>query len=109
MLLNAAWKKQKKSVCGIFLLVAVLSLCLFSSLTLYISGKQSVKAEMERLGFGNLTIWVSGAGEGLATEMENIPDVERVVCQPLIFSGYEVNGGYSDDEGQLLYFDGSVW
>ena len=28
--------------------------------------------------------------------------------QPLIFSGYEVNGSYSDNEGQLLYPDGSV-
>ena len=108
MLLIAAWKKQKKSICGIFLLVAVLSLCLFSSLTLYVSGRQSVKAEMERLGFGSLTIWVSGAGEGLAEEIETIPDVEQVTYQPLIFSGYEVNGSYSDNEGQLLYPDGLV-
>ena len=49
MLLRAAWRKQKENICGIFLLVAVLSLCLFSALTLYVSGRQSVKAEMERL------------------------------------------------------------
>lgn len=108
MLLIAAWKKQKKSICGIFLLVAVLSLCLFSSLTLYASGKQSVKAEMERLGFGELTIWVNGDRKSLAEEIETIPDVEQVTYQPLIFSGYEVNGIYSDNEGQLLYLDGSV-
>lgn len=108
MLLWAAWRKQKRSICGIFLLVAVLSMCLFSSLTLYVSGRQSVKAEMERLGFGNLTIWVNGGREGLVEEIENITDVERVTYQPLIFSGYEVNGRYSDNEGQLLYPDGSV-
>lgn len=108
MLLWAAWRKQKGSICGIFLLVAVLSMCLFSSLTLYASGRQSVKAEMERLGFGDLTIWVNGGREGLAEEIENITDVERVTYQPLIFSGYEVNGRYSDNEGQLLYPDGSV-
>ncbi len=108
MLLWAAWRKQKGSICGIFLLVAVLSMCLFSSLTLYVSGRQSVKAEMERLGFGDLTIWVNGSREGLAEEIENITDVERVTYQPLIFSGYEVNGRYSDNEGQLLYPDGSV-
>lgn len=108
MLLIAAWKKQKKSICGIFLLVAVLSLCLFSSLTLYISGKQSVKTEMERLGFGELTIWVNGDRESLAEEIETVPDVEQVTYQPLIFFGYEVNGSYSDNEGQLLYPDGSV-
>lgn len=59
-------------------------------------------------GIGSLTIWVSGAGEGLAEEIETIPDVEQVTYQPLIFSGYEVNGSYSDNEGQLLYPDGLV-
>ncbi|MCM1192324.1 MAG: ABC transporter permease [Acetatifactor muris] len=108
MLLKATWKKQKGSICGIFLLVSVLSLCLFSSLTLYVSGRNSVEAEMERLGFGNLTVWVSGGRDGLAEEIENVPDVDKVTCQPLIFAGYEVNGGYSDNEGQLIAYDGSV-
>lgn len=108
MLWKAAWKKQKRSIRGIFLLVAVLSLCLFSSLTLYVSGRQSVKAEMERLGFGDLTIWVSGSGEGLREEIEKLPDVDRVINQPLLFAGYEINGGYSDNEGQLLFYDGSI-
>ena len=108
MLLRAAWRKQKENICGILLLVAVLSLCVWSALTLYVSGRQSVKAEMERLGFGDLTIWVNRVREGLAEEIESIMDVERVTYQPLIFSGYEVNGRYSDNEGQLLYPDGSV-
>lgn len=112
LLLKMAWRKQKGSICGIFVLVAMLSLCLFSSLTLYVSGKQSVKAEMERLGFGDLTIWVSGEGgklrEGLLADMVNVSDVEKVLCQPLIFAGYEVNGAYSDNEGQLLVYDGLV-
>ena len=108
MLLKAAWKKQKGSICGIFLLVSVLSLCLFSSLTLYVSGKNSVKTEMDRLGFGDLTIWVSGEGNGLAEEIEDIQEVDKVTHQPLIFSGYEVNGSYSDNEGQLIVYDGSV-
>ena len=69
MLLWAAWRKQKGSICGIFLLVAVLSMCLFSSLTLYVSGRQFVKAEMERLGFGDLTIWINGGREGLVEEI----------------------------------------
>lgn len=108
ILLTAIWKKQKGSIRGIFLLVFVLSLCLFSSLTLYISGKHSVEAEMERLGFGDLTIWINGGKESMAEEIESIPDVDKVICQPLIFAGYEVNGGYSDNEGQLVVYDGSV-
>ena len=108
MLLKAAWKKQKGSICGIFLLVSVLSLCLFSSITLYVSGKNSVEAEMDRLGFGDFAIWVSDEKDGLAEEIEGVPDVDKVICQPLIFSGYEVNGSYSDNEGQLIVYDGSV-
>lgn len=46
MLLWAAWRKQKGSICGIFLLVGVLSMCLFSSLTLYVSGRQIGRAHV---------------------------------------------------------------
>lgn len=108
MLLKATFKKQKGSICGIFVLVLILSLCLFSSLTLYISGTQSVAAEMERLGFGDLTVWTSGGQGGLAQEIAGIADVEQVTYQSLIFAGYEINGRYSDNEGQLLVYDGTV-
>ena len=108
MLLKAAIKKQKASIIGIFLLVFVLALCLFSALTVYISGIDSVEREMNRLGFGDFTVWVSGQPEGLKAEVEGVPDVDHVIAQPLIFAGYEINGSYSDNEGQLLVYDGSV-
>lgn len=108
LLLKMAWRKQRSSICGIFVLVAVLSLCLFSSLTLYVSGRQSVEAEMERLGFGDFTIWVGGNGDAPAAEIRKVPDVKQVLCQPLIFAGYEINGAYSDNEGQLIVYDGSI-
>ena len=56
MLLKAAIKRQKGSIAGIFLLVFVLSLCLFCAITVYISGIKSVESEMQRLGFGDFTI-----------------------------------------------------
>ena len=108
MLLKVAIKKQKGSIAGIFLLVFVLSLCLFSAITVYISGINSVESEMQRLGFGDFTIWTSGQPDRLTAEIESLPDVDRVLCQPLIFTGYEINGSYSDNEGQLLVYDGSV-
>ena len=108
MLLKAIWKKQKESICGIFLLVFVLSLCLFSSLTLYTSGKPAVEAEMDRLGFGDFTVWVRDEREGLAEEIECLADVEKVTRQSLIYAGYKINGVHSDNEGQLLVYDGSV-
>ena len=108
MLLKAAIKKQKGSIAGIFLLVLVLALCLFSAITVYISGLNSVESEMRRLGFGDFTIWTSGQPERLQMEIESLADVGKVLCQPLIFAGYEINGSYSDNEGQLIVYDGSV-
>ncbi|MCH5195401.1 MAG: ABC transporter permease [Oscillospiraceae bacterium] len=108
LLLKSTAQKQKSGIIGIFLLVSVLALCLFSALTVYISGTNSVETEMNRLGFGDFTIWTSGQSEDIKEELENIPDVERVSYQPLIFAGYEINGGYSDNEGQLIVYDGSV-
>lgn len=108
ILLLAAVKRQKGSIIGIFLLVWILSACIFSSLTLYISGNDYVKEEMERLGFGELTIWVNGEENSLTEQIQALPDVEKAYAQPLIFSGYEINGGYSDNEGQLLVYDGTV-
>ena len=108
MLLKAAIKKQKGSIAGIFLLVFLLALCLFSAITVYLSGIHSVESEMRRLGFGDFTIWTGGQPERLITEIESLPDVDKVLCQPLIFAGYEINGSYSDNEGQLIVYDGSV-
>ena len=108
ILLLAAVKRQKGSIIGIFLLVWILSACIFSSLTLYISGNAYVKEEMERLGFGELIIWVNGEETSLTEQIQALPDVEKAYAQPLIFSGYEINGGYSDNEGQLLVYDGTV-
>ena len=86
----------------------VLALCLFSALTIYNSGLNSVENEMQRLGFGDFTIWVSGQPEGLEEELESVPGVDHILSQPLIFVDYEINGSYSDNEGQLLIYDGSV-
>ena len=108
LLLLAAMKRQKGGIIGIFLLVWILSACIFSSLTLLISGNAYVKGEMRRLGFGEMTIWVNGEEAILTEQIQALPDVEKAYAQPLIFSGYEINGGYSDNEGQLLVYDGTV-
>lgn len=108
MLLGAAWKRQWFSVCALFLMIATAALCLFSAVTLYISGKVSVEEQMNRLGFGDFTVWVSGQPERLLAEIEQIPDVENVVLQEIIFAGYEVNGYHSDNEGQLIAYDGTM-
>ena len=108
MLLGAAWKRQKFSACALFVMIAAAALCLFSAITLYTSATASVEEEMDRLGFGDFTVWVSGQPERLLAEIEQTKDVENVVLQEIIFSGYEVNGNHSDNEGQLIADKGII-
>jgi len=108
ILLPAALRRQKGSILGILLLMLLTAVCMFTSVTLLASGGSSVSAEMDRLGFGSFTAWVNGGEQSLKSEIEALPDVEKVTVQPLIYSGYEINGRYSDNEGQLIVYDGSV-
>lgn len=108
MLLRAAWKRQKFSVLALFLMIMIAALCLFSAITLYDSGTTVVEGEMDRLGFGDFTVWVSGQPERLLAEIEQTADVESAVLQEIIYAGYEVNGNHSDDEGQLTAYDGAI-
>lgn len=108
MLLRAAWKRQKFPVFAIFLMLFCSVLCLFCAITVYVSGTSSVEAEMDRLGFGDFTVWVDRQPEGLSGEIARIPDVGNITAQELIYAGYEVNGKYSDDEGQLMVYHEEV-
>ncbi len=108
ILLKAAWKRQKFTVLAIFVMVVIAALCLFSAITLYTSGATAVESEMDRLGFGDFTVWVSGQPEKLLAEIGQMADVESVVQQEIIYAGYEVNGNYSDNEGQLISYDGTI-
>lgn len=108
LLRKAASKNQKGTMAGILILVFLSAVFGFSSLYLYQSGQESVAAEMERLGFGDFTAWVSGQPEELVSEIESVADVGKAVSQPLIFAGYKIKGEFSDDEGQLLVYDGNI-
>lgn len=98
---------------GIFFLSAAVSFALSTALSLWFHSENYVNRELERAGYGDLTMWVSDVpkcvdgtpGEVLlAKEIENLPEVERVTVQELIFSDYEIHGQKSDSEGQLILF-----
>ena len=108
LLLKAACRHQKGSLACIALLLFLVALSGFAALALLISGEQTVSAEMDRLGFGDLTVWVNAHEDTLRTELLEQPDVGNVTVQPLIFAGYQANGTYSDNEGQLIVYDSSV-
>lgn len=100
-------RRHKGSLTGIFCLVFLLSLCLVSVLTVWRNSGQYVESEMERLGYGNITAWVSGISdiEMLSDEIEVLSGVEKTGIQSVIFSEYEVNGQESDSEGQLVTYE----
>lgn len=108
LLLKAAARNQIGSLLGVWLLLLLVALSAFSALALYTSGERFVSAEMDRLGFGDVTIWVNGNEDALKTQLEALPDTRQVAIQPLIFTGYEAGGTFSDNEGQLIVYDGSV-
>lgn len=108
LLLRGTLGKRKGDVFGILLLMLFTALCMFSSVTLLTSGNTAISEEMDRLGFGSFTVWVNGNEETLAGEIESISDVEKATVQPLIFSGYQIGGKYSDNEGQLIVYDGKI-
>ena len=105
LLLRSALKKQVGSLIGIFVLILLVSVSLFASVTLLTSGNNDVSSEMQRLGYGTYTAWVNGNEYNLQAEIENLSDVDKVTVQPLIFAGYEINGSFSDNEGQLIVYD----
>ncbi|MCC8102691.1 MAG: ABC transporter permease [Clostridiales bacterium] len=100
----AAVKKQKSSLSGLFVLFLITALSMSLAVTVFHNSAAKVTGELERLGYGTLTAWVSGCEEleELQSELETLSEIDEVGIQPLVFAGYSVNGGHSDDEGQLI-------
>lgn len=111
MEIRTLWKTNLKrhagSVCGIFFLVLLVSASLATVLTVWSNSSRYVEQEMERLGYGNLTAWVSGISdpEPLSAEISALEDVQFVDMQQLIFAEYEIGEQESDSEGQLIVYD----
>ena len=106
ILLKANLKKQKGGLVGIFLLILLASAALGTVLTIWLNSDSYIQSEIERAGFGELTIWVSGIpeGAGLTSSIEQLQEIERVEAQALIYSSYTANGQESDSEGQMILY-----
>ncbi|MCM1194264.1 MAG: ABC transporter permease, partial [Acetatifactor muris] len=103
----AGSKRHKGSLAGVFILILLLSMTLVTVLTVWINSGSYVHSEMERLGFGKITAWVSGVPdiEKLTDEITALPEVEGAGIQQILFAEYEVNGHQSDSEGQLVTYE----
>lgn len=110
ILLKANLKRHRGSLLGVFFLIFLSALFLTAVLAVWRSALDFEKRELRRLGYGELTAWVSGNEEvlaGLAMELQSQEEVASISLQPLVFSDYEINGQDSDSEGQLIRYDPS--
>lgn len=111
MLLKAGMKRQLPTIAGVFALVAAASLALALAVSLYLNANGYAAEQMDRLGYGDTTVWVSGTDDldGLAADVSALPEVGEVRAQPLVFSSYRVNDYRSDDEGQIIAYDAQAY
>ena len=107
VLLKSNLKSHRGTVFGVFALILLVSLSLGSVLTVWNNSSRYVDSEMNRLGYGDITDWVSGLSDvaPLAEEVSTLDEVGSVGVQSLIFSEYEIGDQESDSEGQLITYD----
>ena len=106
-LLKSNLKSHRGTILGVFVLILLVSLSLGTVLTAWLNSSRYVDSELGRLGYGDLTAWVSGLSDAalLAEEVSTLDEVESVGVQSLIFSEYEIGEQESDSEGQLITYD----
>lgn len=107
ILLRENLKRHKGGAAGVFILIFMVSLCLSAAITVWNNSDRYVKGELERMGFGEITAWVSGVSDvqELTQEIKAVGGVEAVGTQELIFSEYEIGEQKSDSEGQLVVYN----
>lgn len=119
-LLKAGIKKQWQSILSLMLLFTIMTVAVEVAASIYVNSQAYVEQEMTRLGYGDMTYWVSekinegNSGENdtndlviseLESEIDSLADVERVDAQKLIYSGYQVGEQRSDNEGQMILYE----
>lgn len=106
-LLTANMKAHRGTMLGIFSLFFLVALSLTAVLTVWQNSARYVNSEMDRMGYGDLTVWVSGLEDAapLVQEITASGAVEQVGVQPLVFSEYQIGEQESDSEGQLVPYE----
>ncbi len=103
----AGIKKHKTSLLGIMILSFLAILTVGSLMTIRTNSKDYISREQDRVGYGDLALWVSKVPDDydIKTEIGKLPKVEKVTSQQIIYANYEMNEEESDSEGQLILYD----
>lgn len=105
--LKANIKRHKGSIWGIFLLLFLVSAALCSVLAVWHNSGEYVRLQMKRMGYGDITSWVSGLAdaEQLTGEITALAEAEQVGIQNIVYSEYRLLAQESDSEGQLVLYE----
>lgn len=104
-------KKNKGGLLGIFVLLTLVMLSFSTVLTVWINSNVYLEQELDRLGYGEITAWVSGGFRdgALTSQMINTDEVKTVTEQEMIYSEYTMKEQESDSEGQLITYNPSQY
>lgn len=106
ILLRKGLRQHRHTLLGIILLILLTCAALGTVLSAWSNAGRYVNSELDRIGYGDLTAWVSGSEEAaLAQEIRSLPEISTVTTQRLVYSDYKANGVESDSEGQLILYD----
>lgn len=94
-LLKANIKRQKGSFIGVFILIFIITVLLCAVLTIWRNSSAYEEEQIDRIGYGDVTSWVVGGKEEIAslvTQIEGTKGVEKVETQEVLYVNYNVNG-----------------
>lgn len=106
-LLKANLKQHKGTMAGIFIIMLLVSLTMVSVLTIWLNTNTYLHEEMQRMQYGDITIWTQNLSDPdqLRAEIKHLEAVEAVEIQPLIYSDYTIQDTVSDSEGQMIVYE----
>ena len=109
LIFRAGVKRHRGSLTGITILLFLATVSFCTVLTVYFQGNHYIQSELQRIGFGTLTAWVSDVPDidVLTENLRNQDGVEKVEIQKLIYADYEANSVESDSKGQLIPWEKS--
>lgn len=101
------FRRHNGVLAGIMVLILLVSTLVSTALTILTRAGEYERGELDRLGYGDLTVWVNGedAAERLSFQMQLLDQVKGVSAQRIIMSNYELDGKVSDSEGEAVVYE----
>lgn len=110
-ILRANIRRQKGSFIGIALLVLLTTILLCAVMGVWKNSTDYVDQELQRLGYGDLVIWMydNPEAEELIAELETANGVEKVVSRDMLCANYKINGTESSNIVFCMPYDPAEW